>query len=148
MIDQIFHIYLDLCWFISMAVMNLLHPVMPLSIVVPITIALFPFLIRNDNFNNLKKDFSIKCSLSLMPVFWVVTGLWGGIFEHKTNQAWPAFVQYFILFVLIFFFIFGVFSIVKNKGYRKISIFLYIVNIYFALFVFACASMSIAGAWL
>ena len=146
MVDQIRNIYLTLCWFISMAVY--LYPVTPLIIFVPIIIALFPFLIRNANFNDRKKDINVKCTLSMMPVFWVVIGLWGGIFRHKTNQEWPGLVQYFILFVLIFFFIFGVYSIVKNKGYRAISIFLFVVNVYFALFVSACASMSISGVWL
>ena len=59
-----------------------------------------------------------------------------------------ALLVFLILFVLIFFFIFGVYSITKNKGYRVISIFLFVVNVYFALFVSACASMSISGVWL
>lgn len=141
--------YMSLCWFISMAVETIFNHIMPLAIIVPIFLAVFPYLIKNDGFTNLKKDALIKRSIALMPAFWVFIGLWGGAFRRREHaQPWPHFIEYFVLAALVLFLIYGVYRCIKNKGYRIPTTILFVINIYLALFVSFCAGMSITGDWL
>ena len=148
-LQEIFAAYMSLCWFISMAVQAVFNPVMPLAIIVPIILAAFPYLIKNERFKNFKKDAPIKRSIALLPAFWVVIGLWGGAFRSRGHsEPWPHFIEYFVLAVLALFLIYGVYRCFKNKGYRILTIILFVINLYFALFVSFCAGMSITGDWL
>jgi hypothetical protein len=133
--------YMSLCWFISMSASNLLHPIMPFAIILPVLLAFLPY--------RFIKDFYVRKSIALMPAFWVIIGLWGGVFRDQKNPSdWPNFVVYFVVFVLAVFLIYGIYCCFKNRGYRIPTIIFFAVNIYFALFVSLCAVMSITGDWL
>ncbi len=142
--------YRSLCWFISMSLGNRLHPIMPFAIIIPIGLGLVPFLVKNDWFRNLKKDVEIKYSISFMPIFWVAIGIWGGIFKRQKPPLpqWPAYIEYVILALLVGFCVYGIYRIIKNRGYRILTIILFLVNAYFAVMVTFCAGMSITGVWL
>lgn len=133
--------YMSLCWFISMSSMNLLHPIMPFAIILPALLAFLPYRFLKDPF--------AKKSIALMPAFWVIIGLWGGIFRDRKNSTdWPHSIQYFVIFVFAVFLIYGIYCCFKNKGHRIPTMVFFAANIYFALFVSFCALMSITGDWL
>ena len=144
-IHEMYAAYMSLCWFISMTLGNALHPIMPLSIIVPIIIGGLPFLFDTNHFENFKNNLDRKYLLSFMPLFWVVIGFWGGIFRHERgHEAWPHFISYIAGLILIGFFVYGLFLIHKNKGYRRATTYLFIINLYFALTISFIAGMSIS----
>jgi hypothetical protein len=145
--SEIAAVYSSLCWFISMSVMGLPKPIMSAAILVPMILGALPFLVNNDKFRTLKKDFTIKLSIALMPVFWVIAGICGGIFRYKTTR-WPPVTEYIILALLIGFLAYGIYCIFKNERYRIFTAVLFLVNIYFALSISLCALMSIANDWI
>lgn len=134
-----------------MSVSNILHPIMGAAIIVPIGLAVLPFLFKNDGFRNFSKDLKTKVSLALLPAFWVFTGVWGSIFHstfREDHTRWPDFISYPLYLILFGFILYSALLIYKNKGYRFLTICLVLVNTWFVFMMSFVAGMSISGVWL
>src|SRR5580704_13367907 len=56
---------------------------------IPIILCIFPFLIKNNHFKNIKKDFGRKLSIALLPLFWVAAALLGALYQnHVIGPGW------------------------------------------------------------
>lgn len=148
--DEILMIYKSLCWFISMALRNALHPVMWFAIAVPALLALMPFLFDNARFKNLKNNADRKARLAVLPLFWTFSGIWGAAFRDRGPKVpdFPVLVLYIIPAVTLFYVVYGIYAIYKNKNYRTVSTILFLVNAYMMTAMLFIGSMSINGTWL
>jgi len=121
------------------------------AILVPVALAVAPFLFQNDWFRDFSKDLRTKVSLALLPSFWVFAGVWGSVFHSTFRQdhtRWPDFISYPLLLVLIGFILYSAFLVYKNKGHRLLTILFVLINAWFVFMVTLAAGMSISGDWL
>ncbi len=132
------------------------QPLMPFFVIVPVIIAALPFAAIRGETGNWKEKIDIKSSLAIMPAYWVVIGLWGSAFAHRSYvedgkriaTEYPAYINYICLMFLAVFFIYAVYRVYKNKGHRIFSSVYTLINAYFVLFITFIAGMSMSGTWL
>jgi hypothetical protein len=131
-------------WFLSLS--NLFG--LPLNYLTPLLL-IIPFLFKNDHFKNLSKDFDKKYPIVLLPAFWIVICFFGAIFraDGPYNQFSKQILNINII-ILLAFFIYSLILIVRNKGYRTLSIILVLVNSFFVLWLWFISGMAIDGHWL
>ena len=148
LLNHLASIYMNLCWFISMAMMNLLYPIMPFSPVIPFLIGFLPFLIGS-KIKDTQKRFIIQRSLALMPLFWVAIGSWGGIFRQGDHyQTRPSYIG-FVVYIIVLIFIIYCWNFLKlNRDNRALIILFIVINSYFILAISLYALMAISGTWL
>lgn len=148
----LYEVYMRVNWFISMSVFNTLHPIIHFAVIIPFILIIFPFLFNHKFFCEKKiKDFSIKIRLANMAVIWFTIGIIGSAFVDRGRLDFnnlDIYANYSVLFLFLFFFIFGIHAIYKNKNYRIISIACFLINSYFNLFITFIAGMAISGTWL
>lgn len=145
MINQFYSVYTNLCWFISMALFDMLGAVKPLLIVMPLLIAIAPFLVKGTGFDN---DSVVKRQLSFMPIFWVVSGLWGGSFRFNGAGSPCHFAEYFIWLPIILFVLYCRRCLKLSQKSKKVIWVFVIVNGYFLLLISFFAGMAISGTWI
>lgn len=145
MIYQIYTVYLNFCWFISMALFNALGTIKPVLIVVPIIIGSAPFWIKKQVFDN---NTGLKQQLSIMPIFWVLTGLLGGVFRFQGSGNPNHIAGYFIWLIILSFVFYCRRCLRISESGRKIIWVFIVVNGYFLLLISFFASMAISGTWI
>jgi hypothetical protein len=146
--DESSNAFVHLCWFISMALGNSFHWLMPSAIVVPIVLTVAPFVFSRYAASGVGNAHSAIWPIAVLPWFWVAIGLLGGIFRA---ERWPP-VQHgaetaSLIFVLTFV-IFGIYVFMQSRGRRVLALCLIVANAYLVLVVDFIAGMSISGSWL
>lgn len=125
----------------------------PFTILIPIVLAASPFLYDTDRFRNFKKHLKVKLSLAALPLFWILIGMWGGIFRFNhdapnNNLLSKHTAGSLLLFFAACYIIYGCYFLYRNKGYRIITAFLLLVNGYIAFLMLFVAGMSVSGNWI
>lgn len=139
--EELSHIYGAFNWFISMTVFNVLHPIMPFSIIVPLLLMLLPFALRSPS--------KIKITLATLPIFWVITGLAGAVFQDRGPlDSYEHIGNLITGIAFLLFILFSGFCFYSNKGFRWRTCLFVIINLYFILFMSLISGMSISGTWL
>lgn len=147
------NLYMSSLWLVFYSSAELFFPwvrsIVPFLIVVPLALALFPFVIDTDRFKNFRKNLQIKIRLALMPLFWIAINSYSVIFAWKEGAPTPsALVSYTPAFILLAFILYALFLIYKNKGWRIVTAVLFGINLYFSLFAYLLAAMAISGTYL
>jgi hypothetical protein len=88
--------------------------------------------------------------LLLLPLPWIVSGLWGGYFWREWEKHAPANPWWILSLphaaVLIQIAI-SIFLLVWMRGAAALTLAFGVVNLYFALFVWLLAGMALSGDW-
>lgn len=116
-------------------------------LLVPILMMLLPFILPRDLIGDDEQERKIKKSFIYLAVFWIAAGLMGGIFRRGGPLTFPWLAYMTIPFFLAYV-IFSVVLLVKNKGYRLLTLGFVLLNGYFTFYYSFCMGMSIGGVWL